>query len=248
MSSLLEHSTSSVPISFNKIIENEAQCKIPNPQLCSVIWQRAKPPTESQSAGGLSQVWVSSSYLEGTHEGFIHTHHAAGVVELPAVVGSWEQSHQLPLSKELITIFYHLGASHTHHYHRIWTSWAEPHFMHGCASYLVGSADKVQVVAVQELTDHISSKCKWDTAVILSPALDILVGVRPKQVAKKACKRNNINLISINVAHSKKIKFCCASCYIYRLSGIKMPRLPNIYIHTHTHIPHLLTLSLLQRP
>lgn len=68
-----------------------------------------------------------TSYLEGAHQGFIHAHHAAGVVELPAVVGSWEQSHQLPLGKELITIFYHLGASHTqflhrHHHHLIWTS------------------------------------------------------------------------------------------------------------------------------
>lgn len=54
-----------------------------------------------------------TSHLEGAHQGFIHAHHAAGVVELSAVVWSREQSHQLPLGKELIAIFYHLGASDT---------------------------------------------------------------------------------------------------------------------------------------
>lgn len=53
-----------------------------------------------------------SSYLEGAHQGFIHAHHATCIVKLPTVVGSWEQGHQLPLSKELITVFYHLGATH----------------------------------------------------------------------------------------------------------------------------------------
>ena len=54
-----------------------------------------------------------TSYLEGAHQGFVHAHHAAGVVELSAVVGSREQSHQLPLGEELITVFYHLGAPDT---------------------------------------------------------------------------------------------------------------------------------------
>jgi len=46
-------------------------------------------------------------------------------------------------------------------------------------------ADEVQVVAVQELGDHVSSKGEADPAIVLSPALDILVRVRPEQVAEK---------------------------------------------------------------
>lgn len=50
------------------------------------------------------------SHLEGAHQGLIHAHHAAGVVELAAVVGSREQSYQLSLGEELVTVFHHLGA------------------------------------------------------------------------------------------------------------------------------------------
>lgn len=52
----------------------------------------------------------SASYLEGAHQGFVHAHHAARVVKLAAVVRSREQRHQLPLGKELVAVFYHLGA------------------------------------------------------------------------------------------------------------------------------------------
>ena len=55
-----------------------------------------------------------------------------------------------------------------------------------CVWYLVGSADQVQVVAVQELADHISSEGEGDAAVILAPALDVLVWVRPQQIAQEA--------------------------------------------------------------
>lgn len=47
-------------------------------------------------------------YLEGAHQRFIHAHHAPSIVKLAAVVGSREQRHQLPLGKELVTIFNHL--------------------------------------------------------------------------------------------------------------------------------------------
>lgn len=55
-----------------------------------------------------------------------------------------------------------------------------------CACYLVGSTDEIQIMAIEELADHISSKGKGDAAVILSPALDVLVWVRPEQVAQQA--------------------------------------------------------------
>ena len=47
-------------------------------------------------------------YLEGAHERLIHTHHGTSVVKLPTIVWGRKQSHQLPFSKELITILHHL--------------------------------------------------------------------------------------------------------------------------------------------
>lgn len=48
-------------------------------------------------------------YLKGAHKGLVHTHHAACVVKLPAVVGGREQRHQLSFGKELIAIFNNLS-------------------------------------------------------------------------------------------------------------------------------------------
>lgn len=67
----------------------------------------------SQKVEASAPASVRLTYLEGAHEGLVHTHHAAGVVELSAVVGSREQRHQLPLGEELVTVFYHLGAPQT---------------------------------------------------------------------------------------------------------------------------------------
>ena len=50
----------------------------------------------------------------------------------------------------------------------------------------MGSADEVQVVAVQELADHISSEREGDAAVVFPPALDVLIGVRPQQITQEA--------------------------------------------------------------
>ena len=41
----------------------------------------------------------------------------------------------------------------------------------------MGSADEVQVMAVEELADYIRSKGEGDPAVVLAPALDVLVWV-----------------------------------------------------------------------
>lgn len=61
-------------------------------------------------AAAVAAAASSASYLEGAHQGFVHAHHAARVVKLAAVVRSREQRHQLPLGKELVAVFYHLGA------------------------------------------------------------------------------------------------------------------------------------------
>lgn len=51
------------------------------------------------------------SYLEGAEEGFIHRHHSSCIVKLSAVIWCWEQSDQLSLGEEFITIFNNLWGS-----------------------------------------------------------------------------------------------------------------------------------------
>lgn len=53
-------------------------------------------------------------------------------------------------------------------------------------NYLMGSADEVQVMAIQELADHICPEGEGDPAVVLSPALYILIWVRPQKVTQQA--------------------------------------------------------------
>lgn len=57
--------------------------------------------------------------------------------------------------------------------------------------HLMGSADEVQVVAVEELADDVGSEREGDAAVVLSPALHVFVRVRPQQVAQEACRGRN---------------------------------------------------------
>ena len=81
------------------------------------------------------------------------------------------KSHQLTLSKELVTILHHLGQERfktSMHYALLplwrlnWHGWD-----------LVSSAYEVKVVSVEELGDNVSSKCEADSAVILAPPLKI---------------------------------------------------------------------------
>ena len=48
------------------------------------------------------------SHLEWAHESLIHWHHSPGIVELSAVVGSWEESDQLALGEEFVSILHNL--------------------------------------------------------------------------------------------------------------------------------------------
>ena len=50
----------------------------------------------------------------------------------------------------------------------------------------MSSANQVQVVSVEEFGDHVSSECEADSSVVLSPSLDILVGVRPEQITEES--------------------------------------------------------------
>ena len=47
-------------------------------------------------------------YLEGAHEGLVHTHHGTRVIELAAIVRRRKESHQLPPSEELVPVLHDL--------------------------------------------------------------------------------------------------------------------------------------------
>ena len=96
--------------------------------------------------------------LEGAHEGLVDGHHGSGVVELSAVVRGGEEGDELPAGEELVSVL----------------------------DDLVGTADEVEVVLVQELGDDVLSEGEGDAAVVLAPAVNVLVGVGPEQIAKKA--------------------------------------------------------------
>ena len=55
---------------------------------------------------------------------------------------------------------------------------------------LVSSSDEIHVVSVEELGDNVGAEGEGDAAVVLAPALDVLVGVGPEQVAEEARVRN----------------------------------------------------------
>lgn len=45
------------------------------------------------------------TYLEGTKQCLIHTHHSTRVIEFSTVIRRREQSHQLSLREELVPVF-----------------------------------------------------------------------------------------------------------------------------------------------
>lgn len=54
----------------------------------------------------------------------------------------------------------------------------------------MGPTNKVHVVFVEELGDHVGAKGEGDPAVVLTPAQHILVRVGPQQVAEEALVRH----------------------------------------------------------
>lgn len=56
-------------------------------------------------------------------------------------------------------------------------------------SYLMSSTDQIQIMTIQEFTDHISTKSERDPTIIFTPALHIFVWVRPQQVTEQTFKR-----------------------------------------------------------
>jgi hypothetical protein len=78
--------------------------------------------------------------------------------KLPTVVGRREDGDQLALAEELIAVL----------------------------DDLVGAADQVELIDLEEIGDHVHSEEVADAALAVGPALHLLDGVGPEQVAEQA--------------------------------------------------------------
>jgi hypothetical protein len=100
--------------------------------------------------------------LEGAEQTFVHAHHGAGVVELATVVGGAEQRNELTLGEELVAILYDLMCT----------------------------ADEVHVVFLEEAGDDVWAEGEGNSTVILGPPSDVLVRIRPEEIAEQAAVRD----------------------------------------------------------
>ena len=116
--------------------------------------------------------------LERAEQALIDAHHSACVVEFAAVVRCREERNELPLGEELVPIF----------------------------DDLVRTADQIHVVLLQKAGHDIRPECERDTAIVFAPPSDVLVWVRPQQVAQQTAVRNlpNVSLTNTSRAMSSK--------------------------------------------
>lgn len=99
----------------------------------------------------------SATYLERAQEAFIDTHHGSSIIKLATIIWRAEQRDKLSFGEELVTIL----------------------------DYLVGTADQVHVVLLQEPRDDIGAECEGNTSIVFTPSRDVLVRIGPEQVAEQ---------------------------------------------------------------
>mmetsp|Transcript_118986 Transcript_118986/g.331968 ORF Transcript_118986/g.331968 Transcript_118986/m.331968 type:complete len:275 (+) Transcript_118986:91-915(+) len=95
-------------------------------------------------------------HLETAQQALVNFHHCTGIVELPTVVGCAEERDQLAAGKKLVPVFH----------------------------YLVRTADQVQRVPFQEVGHHVRTEDDGDAALVVVPAVDVPLWIRPQQVAE----------------------------------------------------------------
>lgn len=100
--------------------------------------------------------------LERAEQTLVDAHHGSRVVKLAAVVGRAEEGNELALGEKLVAIL----------------------------DNLVSTADQVHVVFLEESRDNIRAEGERDTTVVLAPASDVLVGVRPQEIAEQTTVGN----------------------------------------------------------
>jgi len=105
---------------------------------------------------------VTFTYLERTQETFVYAHHSSGIVKFSAVVGCAEKCDELAFREEFVTIL----------------------------DNLMGTADQIHVVLLQETRDYIRAERERYTTIVLAPASNVLIRVGPQQIAKKTAVGN----------------------------------------------------------
>lgn len=89
--------------------------------------------------------------LKAAEQALVDAHHGAGIIEFAAVVRRAEEGDELTLAEELVPILHHL----------------------------VGTANEVHVVLLQEARHHVRAEGEGHAAVVLAPTRNVLVRVRP---------------------------------------------------------------------
>jgi ATP-dependent helicase YprA (DUF1998 family) len=100
--------------------------------------------------------------LERAQQALVDTHHRTCVVELATVVRRGEEGDELAFAEELVAVF----------------------------DDLVGTTDEVHVVFLKEAGDDVRAEGEGDTAIVLAPACDVLVGIGPEKIAKQTAVGN----------------------------------------------------------
>lgn len=121
-------------------------------------WFQDLPQLVMKSRGLKEDIREKSvTYLERTKQALVDTHHCTSVVEFTTVVGSAEQSYELSLGEELITVL----------------------------DDLMGAAYQIHIVFLEEARDDVGTECERDTTIVLAPTRNVLVGIGPEEVTKK---------------------------------------------------------------
>lgn len=100
--------------------------------------------------------------LERAEQALVDAHHGTSIVEFTTVVGGAEERHQLALGEELIAVL----------------------------NNLMGTANEIHVMLLQESRHYVRTKGERDTSVVLAPSSDFLVRVRPEEIAKQTAVRD----------------------------------------------------------
>ena len=100
--------------------------------------------------------------LERAQQTLIHTHHSPSVVELAAVVWCREQRDELALAKELVPVL----------------------------DDLMRTAYQVHIVLLQEAGHDVWAEGEGNTSIVFAPAGDVLVRIRPQQIAEQSTVRD----------------------------------------------------------
>lgn len=124
----------------------------------------------------LTIVWAFTN-LERAEQTLIDTHHGTRIVKLSAVVRCTKQGDELAFGEELVSVLDHL----------------------------MGTTNEVHVMFLQEAGNHVRTEGEADASIIFTPASDVFVGVRPKEITEQATVRDLQQAVSTHVNTSQEV-------------------------------------------